>query len=146
MACTDKSFAGKVPVNVRMAAICAPAIEQSSPLPTETLPQRRAGGWSLHPQPRVGLNLGSDDELLLLENKTDLPWVVYHKFHQLGVIDPGELLAFHLYKHGTLQARPCASQDSVEYLVLSLHYNTYQVSIYRRRLSDDVEVFDMRAL
>lgn len=133
-------------MNVRMAAICAPEVERASPHPTETLPQRRAGGWSLHPQPRVALNLGSDDELLLLENKTDLPWVIYHKFHQLGIIDPGELLLFHLCKHGTLQARPCASLDSVEYLVLSLHYDTSQVYIYRRRLGNDVEVFDMKAV
>jgi hypothetical protein len=85
-----------------MAVIYAPEVEQPDAPPTETLPQRRTGGWSLDPHPRVALNLGSDDKLLLLENRTAVPWVVYHGFHQLGVIDPCELLAFHLCKHGYL--------------------------------------------
>ena len=48
----------------------------------------------------------------MLENKTEVPWVVYHNFHQLGIIDPGELLVFHLCKHGSLSVRPCASELS----------------------------------
>src|SRR5436309_16072422 len=121
-----------------MAVIYAPEVAQPHPLPPETLPQRRLGGWSPLPQPRVALNLGSDDDLLLLENRTAVPWVVYHGFHQLGIIDPSELLALHLCKHGSLQSRPCASQDSVEYLVLPLHYDTSQIYIYRRHLRDDL--------
>jgi hypothetical protein len=128
-----------------MAITYPPEVEEVTPLTTETKPQRRLGGWSLRPHPRVALNLGSDDELLMLENRTEIPWVVYHKYHQLGIIDPGELLVFHLCKHGSLQVRPCAKDDTVEYLVLSLNYYVNQVYIYRRRMSKELEVYDMRA-
>ena len=126
-----------------MARTHAHEIEQEETFPTRTLPQRRAGGRSLHPQPRIGLNLGSDDELLLLENKTAMPWIIYHNFHQLGIIDPGELLVFHVYKHGSLSARPCEKDDVVEYLVLSLSYDVNQVEIYRRQIGKELEVYDM---
>jgi len=122
----------------------APEIEQEEAITTETLPRRHAGGWSLRPRPRVGLNLSSDDELLLLENKTTIPWVVHHNFHQLGIIDPGELLAFHLCKHGSLSVCPCQKDDAVEYLVLPLNYFVNQIEIYRRQMSAALEVYDMR--
>ena len=128
-----------------MAVTLPPEVEEARTRPTETKPQRRVGGWSLRPQPRIGLNLGSDDELLMLENRTDIPWVVYHNYHQLGIIDPAELLVFHVCKHGSLQVRPCAKDDTVEYLVLSLNYYVNQVYVYRRRMSKELEVYDMRA-
>lgn len=126
-------------------AIADPEVERAE-RPTETQTKRRVGGWSLHPKPRIGLNLGSDDELLMLENKTTVPWVVYHNFHQLGIIDPNELLIFHLCKHGNLNVRPCAKEDTVEYLVLPLTYQVNQVYIYKRRMGQELEIYDMRAL
>lgn len=128
-----------------MAIPAFPEVEQEAP-PTETQPKRRLGGWSPRPRPRVGLNLGSDDEMLLLENRTDIPWTVYHGFHQLGIIDPGELLVFHLYKHGSLSVRPVGNEDVVEYLVLSLNYYVNQVTIYKRQMGKDVAVYDMSAI
>ena len=125
-----------------MAIICSPETEAPS---TRTQPQRQVGGWTPRPQPRIALNLGSDDELLLLENETEIPWTVYHNFHQLGIIDPGELLAFHLCKHGNLSARPCAGNDAVEYLVLPLSYDISMIYIYKRAMSKDLEIYDMRA-
>ncbi|HLI07244.1 MAG TPA: hypothetical protein VKV40_11810 [Ktedonobacteraceae bacterium] len=115
-------------------------------MPTETLPERRAGGWSIYPDPRIDLGLGSDDELLLLENKTHVAWMVYHNFHRLGIIDPGEVLVFHLVKHGSLSARPVAEGDAVEYLVLSLNFYVNYVHIYRRQMGEKVEIYDMRVV
>ncbi len=129
-----------------MTITYAPEVEELETPSTETLPQRRAGGWSLKPQPRIGLNLGSDDEMLLLENKTQVSWMIYHNFHQLGIIDPGELLVFHLCKHGSLNVRPIDTNDTVEYLVLSLNYYVNQVNIYKRQIGKELEVYDMRAI
>lgn len=129
-------------------AIADPDVIRANP-PTETQTKRRVGGWSLRPRPRIGLDLGSDDEMLLLENKTLVSWIVYHNFHQLGIIDPDELLLFHLCKHGNLNARPCAVEgknDAVEYLVLPLNYNTNQVYIYQRQMTKELEIYDMRAV
>ena len=131
-----------------MAIPYDPEVEEMEELdapPTETSPLHRTGGWSLRPQPRIGLNLGSDDEMLLVENRTEVSWIVYHNYHQLGIIDPAELLVFHLCKHGSLNVRPCDKKDIVEYLVLSLNYYVNQVYIYKRQIDKDVEVYDMRA-
>ena len=128
-----------------MAPIYIPEIEQPVP-PTETLPKRERGGWSPRPRPRVGLDLGSDDDMLLLENRTTIPWSVYHRFHHLGIIDPNELLVFHLCKQGSLSARPLTTENVVEYLVLPLNYSVQQIYIYRRAMGKDFEVYDMRAL
>ena len=122
----------------------APVIEELDAPPTETSPQRQAGGWSIQPQPRIGLALGSDDELMMVENRTEISWLVYHNYHCLGIVDPGELLVFHLYKHGSLSARPQKESDEVEYLVLSLTFDVNFVYIYRRQMSKVVEVYDMR--
>lgn len=128
-----------------MAIPAYPEVEREAPS-TKTQPERRPGGWSPRPQPRIGLDLGSDDEMLLLENRTEISWTVYHNFHQLGVIDPGELLVFHLCKHGSLHARPVGNEDVVEYLVLPLNYSVNQVNIYKRHMGQEVAVYDMSAV
>lgn len=129
---------------MHLGVTCTPDVEETDTLPTKTLPERRAGGWSIYPDPRIDLGLGSDDELLLLENKTSVSWMVYHNFHRLGIIDPGEVLVFHLVKHGSLSARPVAEGDVVDYLVLSLNFYVNYVHIYRRQMGKEVEIYDMR--
>lgn len=130
---------------MQMAIPAFPEVEREAP-PTKTQPKRRPGGWHPRPQPRIGLGLGSDDELLMLENRTEIAWTVYHNFHRLGIIDPGELLLFHLCKHGSLNARPVSNEDVVEYLVLALNYSMNQVNIYKRQMGKDVAVYDMSAI
>ncbi len=93
----------------------------------------------------IGLDLGSDDEMLLVENTTSIPWIIYKDCHQLGIIDPGELLVFHICKHGWLNVRPINTKDSVEYLVLSLNYFVNLVYIYKRYIGKGVEIYEMRA-
>ena len=132
-----------------MAVVTAPEterIEEVDAPPTETQTLRERGGWSLRPQPRVGLDLGSDEDLLIIENLTNMRWNIYHNFHNLGIIDVDEMLVFHIYKHGSLDARPYkpTTGDAVEYLMLPLNYDVNYVQIYRRHLGQDVEVFDMR--
>ncbi|HZO71261.1 MAG TPA: hypothetical protein VFB60_03600 [Ktedonobacteraceae bacterium] len=131
-----------------MAKIYTPEIEQIQELdapPTETQTLRQRGGWSPRPQPRIGLDLGSDDELLLVVNVTAVRWIIYHNYHRLGIIDVDELLAFHIDKRGSLSARPYEDKgDVVEYLVLPLNYDVTYVHIYRRLMGLDIDVFDMR--
>lgn len=132
-----------------MAVITAPEIErieEADAPPTRTQTLRERGGWSLRPQPRVGLDLGSDEDLLMIENMTDTRWMIYHDYHCLGIIDVGELLVFHVHKRGSLSTRPYnpTTGDAVEYLTLPLNYEVTYVHIFRRYLSKDVEVYDMR--
>ncbi|MDQ6659753.1 MAG: hypothetical protein M3Z24_02165 [Chloroflexota bacterium] len=129
-------------LDILIGVTVIPEVESPS---TETQPQHEVGGWSIETDPLVGLALGSDDELLMLENKTPVSWLVYHNYHRLSIIDPGELLAFHLYKHGSLSVRPLYESDATEYLVLELGFDVTYVHIYRRQMAENVEVYDMSA-
>jgi hypothetical protein len=133
-----------------MPVITAPEIERIEEIDaptTETETLRERGGWSLRPQPRIGLDLGSDDELLIISNMTNVRRMIYHNYHCLGIIDIDEVLVFHIYKHGSLSVRPynTTTGDAVEYLTLPLNYDVNYVHIYRRHMSKDVEIYDMRA-
>lgn len=128
-----------------MATIYIPDIEQPT-LPTETFPKRQRGGWRPRPQPLIGLDLGSDNDMLLLQNSTTISWSLYHRFHHLGIIDPHELLVFHLCKIGSISARSLITEKDVEYLVLPLNYSVNMIDIYLRVMSKGIEVYDMRVL
>src|SRR5260370_403768 len=90
-----------------------------------------------------GPGAGDDDELIL-ENRTEVSWRVYHHYQQLGIIDADEQRAFQLHKHGSLSVRQYDDGDDVEYLMLRLKYNVTCVHIYRRQMGKDVEVYDLR--
>ena len=124
-----------------MAIRIDPEIEQP---PVKTSP-RRSGGWFRRLQHRIKLALNGSDDELIVKNDTPISWRIYQDFHQLGVIDPAEELTFKLEKRGSLNVRPTADSDSVEYLVLQLDRRIYRVRIYRRRMGQDVEVYEMRA-
>ena len=112
--------------------------------PLQTKPQR-SGGWFTRLQRRVKLAMGGDDEELLVENNTQVSWRVYHDYHQLGIIDAGESRVFRLQKRGNFSVRPTTDGDDVEYLVLSLTLRVHRVSIYRKHIGKDLEVYDLRA-
>ena len=125
-----------------MAIKLPPMVE---PPPLQTAPQR-SGGWLRRLQQRVRLAFAGDDEELVVENKTEVSWRVYHDYRQLGIIDAGERVVFHLVKHGSLSGRPCAEEENVEYLVLPLSVRVHRVRIYRRHMGKEVEVYDMRVV
>jgi hypothetical protein len=124
-----------------MAIRIDPEVEQP---PVKTSP-RRSGGWFRRLQHRIKLALNGSDDELIVKNDTQISWRIYQDFHQLGIIDPAEELTFTLVKRGSLNVRPTVDGDSVEYLVLQLDRRIYRVRIYRRRMGQDVEVYDMRA-
>lgn len=126
-----------------MAIKIAPELE---PPPTQTRPERRhSDGWFTRIQRRVKLAMSGDDEELLIINNTAISWHVYHKTHLLGIIDPGETRLFLLHKRGMLNVRPSQQSDAVEYLVLDLNSRIERVEIYRRRMAQEMDVYDMRA-
>jgi hypothetical protein len=118
-------------------------VETEEDAPTETA-QQYSGGWLRRLIRRVRLGLSGDDETLVVMNRTNVAWSIYHDYHQLGIVDAREEQAYHLTKHGNLNVRPFDLNDQVEYLVLPLNDRLHRVRIYRRQLSKDVEVYDMR--
>jgi len=126
-----------------MAIIHNPEVDQPRVPPLKTLPER-SGGWFRRLQRRIGLALAGDDEELIVENKTAIPWHVYHNYHWLGIIDAGESQAFRFDKRGSLSVRPSEEGDEVEYLLLPLDLRVHRVRIYRRHLAKEVEVYDLR--
>ncbi len=127
-----------------MATIYDPEVGQPNAPPLKTSPQR-SGDWFRRLQHRVKLAFAGDDEELVLENKTEISWRVYHNYHWLGIIDAGERQVFRLYKRGSLSVRPNAEGDEVEYLVFPLDVHAHYVQIYRRHMGKEVEVYDIRA-
>ena len=115
-------------------------------LPTQTKPQREdADGWFTRARRLVKLAMQGNDEELLIGNTTAISWHLYHKYHLLGIVDPGETRLFHLRKSGNLNARPSLESDQSEYLVVDLNSRIQRVEIYRRQMGQFVEVYDMRA-
>lgn len=117
-------------------------VKETERPPLKTAPQR-SGGWLRHLLRRVRLGFAGDNEALIVENNTQLSWRIYHDYHLLGIIDANEERTFQLTKRGTLNVRPLDGEN-VEYLVLSLNDSIHYVRIYRRHLSKEVEVYDMR--
>jgi len=118
--------------------------EAASP-PTQTQSERqRSGDWFAHIRQRVKLALAGDDEDLLVVNTTAISWYLYHTFHCLGLLDPGESALFHLRKNGNLNARPDLESDAVDYLVLDLTAQVQRVEIYRRTMGKELDIYDMR--
>ena len=114
--------------------------------PTQTRPQRRdSDGWFTRVQRLVKLAMGGDDEELFIDNTTSVSWHIYHTYHLLGILDPGEAHLFRLRKRGNLNARPTLESDESEYLVVELNSRIQRVEIYRRQMGQDVEIYDMRA-
>jgi hypothetical protein len=126
-----------------MAIKITPELE---PPQTQTKPEHRnSDGWFTRIQRRVKLAMSGDDEALLVENRTAIAWHIYHKFHLLGIVDPGETQLFRLQKRGNLNARPSQESDATEYLVLDLNTQVQRVEIYRRSMGQALDVYDMRA-
>lgn len=128
-----------------MAIKISPELE---PPPTQTKPERRrSDGLFTRIQRRVKLAMLGDDEELLVINSTAIRWYVYHKFHQLGMLDPGETRIYHLQKRGNLNARPDQERqsDAVDCLVLDLSSRIERVEIYRRCIGQALDIYDMRA-
>lgn len=128
-----------------MAIQISPELE---PPQTKTkVERRRSGGLFTRMQRRIKLAMFGDDEELLVVNSTAVRWHIYHKFHQLGILDPGEARLFRLRKRGNLNARPDQGRpgDAVDYLVLDLSSRIERVEIYRRSIGQTLEIYDMRA-
>lgn len=128
-----------------MAIQISPELE---PPQTQTkVERRRSDGLFTRIRHRIKLAMSGDDEELLIVNSTTVRWHIYHKFHQLGILDPGEARLFRLQKRGNLNARPDQERpsDAVDYLVLDLSSRIERVEIYRRSMGQALEVYDMRA-
>lgn len=125
-----------------MAIKIAPELEP----PAETRPAyHRFKDWFTRLRRRVKVAMDGNEEELLVVNNTIVSWHVYHKFHLLGILDPGESRLFRLRKQGNVNARPDLQSDAVEYLVLDLNSRIQRIEIYRRRIGPAVDTYDMRA-
>ncbi|GCE28730.1 hypothetical protein KDA_42140 [Dictyobacter alpinus] len=129
-----------------MPVTSIPEIEDPPVRLPETRPRRWRNRWWPWSRSRIGLDLDSDNDQLILHNTTSVAWMLHHGYHRLGPIEPEQDLTLHISKHGTLSALPQTTPDAVEYLVLPLHQRINEIYIYRRTFTRALEVYDMRAV
>jgi hypothetical protein len=113
---------------------------------TETKTERSTG-WYTRFKNRIKLAMEGDDEDMLIVNNTAIAWKIHHKYHFLGIVEPGESEIFKIRKNGNLSACPniTVSVDPVDYLVVDLNSGINYVVIYLKSIGNTVEVYDMRA-
>ncbi|HEX7733810.1 MAG TPA: hypothetical protein VF458_03080 [Ktedonobacteraceae bacterium] len=129
----------------RTAPAWLPEVDPDPP-PTQTKPQRQEGdGWLTRIKQRIKLAMEGDDEELEVANDTAVSWHVYHSYHLLGILDPWETCTFRLRKSGNINVRPRQDSDASEYLVVDLNGRIQRVEIYRRRMGQELDIYDMRA-
>jgi hypothetical protein len=90
------------------------------PVP-QTAPQRQRALWRFRFRWRktaVGAPVYNDE--LLIENLTGVAWRLWHGYHFLGTVAPGDSLPVRLTKSGLLSARQDQADPGTEYLLVQL--------------------------
>jgi hypothetical protein len=87
----------------------------------EPHPHLQPNRWRFHfPWVKTAVSAPTYNGELLLANRTDHTWLVWHNYHGLGLLDPGDERHVRLARVGTISARKLVADADSEYLLLSL--------------------------
>lgn len=101
---------------------------------TKTSPAPQRDRWRYRfPWVKTAVSAPTYNGEILIINRTDRTWLLWHNYHQLGPFDPVDERRVRVVRMGTISARPLTDTDA-EYLLLSLHPST-----------DGVEIVDVAA-
>ncbi|HZU13278.1 MAG TPA: hypothetical protein VFB58_10605 [Chloroflexota bacterium] len=82
-------------------------------------PELRSTRWRWYfPWVKTAVSAPTYNGELLVANRTDEPWLLWHNYHRLGRVEPGEERSVRLVRFGTFSARQLA--EDADYLLLSL--------------------------
>ncbi|MGI8826791.1 MAG: hypothetical protein ACR2JC_14295 [Chloroflexota bacterium] len=72
----------------------------------EPRPALQSNRWRLRfPWVKTAVSAPTYDGQLLIANRTDLTWLVWHNYHSLGRLDAGDQRHVRLIRAGTISAR-----------------------------------------
>lgn len=90
------------------------------PVP-EPRPDLQPNRWRFRfPWVKTAVSAPSYNGEILIANRTYETWLLWHNYHNLGLLDPGDTRLVRLVRAGTLSARQLVADVSSEYLLLSL--------------------------
>jgi hypothetical protein len=87
----------------------------------EPHPYLQPDGWRFRfPWVKTAVSAPTYDGELLIANRTDATWLLWHNYHSLGLLDAGAERRVGLVRAGTVSARKLVADVNSEYLLLSL--------------------------
>ncbi|MBV9281291.1 MAG: hypothetical protein JOZ41_14520 [Chloroflexi bacterium] len=112
-------------------AVDHPAGADRSPeLSPQPSPRARRSWWRfLFPWIRTAVGAPADDDRLIVDNRTDLAWMIHLGYRRLGRVAPHTTLAERVVKAGMLSARQADAPVGTEYLTIWLTPTTQVVQI-----------------
>ena len=101
---------------------------------TDAVPEPRShlqpNRWRFHfPWVKTAVSAPTYNGELLIANRTDHTWLVWHNCHGLGLLDAGDERHVRLVRAGTLSTRKLVADADSEYLLLSLSPDLLGVEI-----------------
>jgi hypothetical protein len=88
------------------------------PEPNPDLQQDR---WRFYfPWVKTAVGAPAYNDELLIANRTDRTWLLWHNFHSLGLLDAGDQRYVRVVRAGTISARELVAGPDTEYILASL--------------------------
>lgn len=102
--------------------------------PSAALPEPRShlqpDGWRYHfPWVKTAVSAPAYNTALLIANRTEKTWLLWHNYHSLGMLEAGIERRVRVVRTGTLSARQLLAGPQAEYLLVSLAYELVAVEI-----------------
>ena len=113
---------------------------------TEPAPERRRPSWRFPwNKPKTRIAAPTEDDELLIDNRTDQAWTLHLGYRSLGRIEPHAKLLVHVVKTGMLTARPVNAPVGVGYLTAFLTGEIETVEIRGERMGGE-HLYDLQLL
>lgn len=120
-----------------------PLADPNAPPATDTRTRRR--WWRFRfPWRRTAVSAPTNDDELLIDNTTDVPWALHLGYRNLGIIDPDSRALYRVVKSGLLSARRVDAPVGDGYLTLALPPGARIVQILD--ISGGERFYDLRLL
>ncbi len=117
--------------------------------PSAAVPEPRShlqpDGWRYHfPWVKTAVSAPAYNSALLIANRTEKTWLLWHNYHSLGMLEAGTERRVRVVRAGTLSARQLLAGPQAEYLLVSLAYDLIGVEI--ADISGGEGVYELRRM
>lgn len=117
--------------------------------PSAAVPEPRShlqpDGWRYHfPWVKTAVSAPAYNTALLIANRTEKSWLLWHNYHSLGLLEAGTERRVRVVRAGTLSARQLLAGPQAEYLLVSLASDLIGVEI--AEISGGEGVYELRRM